>query len=96
VKHGSRIAASYSSTRYSMLARGELWFLGLLAQVLPLRFEPGMDRRTGCNVNIADEMFWTKEDVVHDPLRYDAHVDAPEEGMKSESKESLASDYSYG
>jgi hypothetical protein len=53
-----------------------------------------MDPRRGCNVNVADEMFGTKENGVHDPLRYDAHVDAPQEDMKSESKESLASDYS--
>jgi hypothetical protein len=45
-------------------------------------------------VNVADEMFGTKENAVHDPLRYGAHADTPSEDMKSESKKSLASDYS--
>ena len=45
-------------------------------------------------MNVADELFVTNENVVHDPLRYDAHVDAPQVDMKSESKESLTSDYS--
>ena len=43
-----------------------------------------MDRRRGCNVNVADEMFGTKENGVHDPLRYDATVDTPQGDMKSE------------
>jgi hypothetical protein len=44
-------------------------------------------------VNVADEMFGTKENGVHDPLRYDAHADAPQEDMKTESKDNLARDY---
>lgn len=38
--------------------------------------------------------FGMRENGELDPLRYDAHVDAPQEDMKSEPKESLASDYS--
>ena len=30
-------------------------------------------------MNVADETFGTKENGVHDPLRYDVRVDAPQE-----------------
>ena len=38
--------------------------------------------------------FRMRENDELDPLRYEAHLGAPQEDMKSESKESLASDYS--
>jgi len=44
-------------------------------------------------MNVADEMFGTKENGAPRPTSYDAHADAPQENIKSESKDKLARDY---